>query len=246
MPVLVYGSIVAWDGYKGPDGQSAKWDNITDSSIGMCTIGGVCGRNIRIIFSSPAATTTRTGTEPAAMARGKAKGCGRMIFPVGVIRGVDVRILISERADHIIVWLSAFTFYEQSIVLGVKLFRYHKGFLHEKVMLIDERLAAVGTANLDHRSFRLNFEITGFSPDPGFVREIKEMLDTGFLHAREARAEDFTCKPFLFRAACRAARLFTPVQVTVGSAHRDATKVRTLADDVGQHLACSGRSRCAG
>ena len=128
------------------------------------------------------------------------------------IRGVDVRILIPERADHIMVWLSAFTYYEQSIPLGVKLFRYHKGFLHEKVMLIDERLAAVGTANLDHRSFRLNFEITGFSTDTEFVREITEMLDTDFLHAREARVEDFTGKPFFFRAACRAARLFAPVQ----------------------------------
>lgn len=128
------------------------------------------------------------------------------------IRGVDVRILLPERADHLLVWLSAFSYYEQSIPYGVRLFRYHKGFLHQKVMLIDERLAAVGTANLDNRSFRLNFEITGFSTDRTFVNEVTEMLEADFKHAKEATVEDFTAKPFLFRAACRGARLFAPVQ----------------------------------
>lgn len=128
------------------------------------------------------------------------------------IRGVDVRILLPERADHLLVWLSAFSYYEQSIPYGIRLFRYHRGFLHQKVMLIDDRLAAVGTANLDNRSFRLNFEITGFSTDSAFVYEVTEMLREDFRHAKEARLEDFTEKPFLFRAACRAARLFAPMQ----------------------------------
>jgi cardiolipin synthase A/B len=128
------------------------------------------------------------------------------------IRGVDVRILIPERADQLLVWLSAFSYYEQSIPFGVKLFCYQKGFLHQKVMLIDERLAAVGTANLDNRSFRLNFEITAFSTDLKFVRHVEGMLVTDFNQAREAKVEDFRSKPFLFRAACRAARLLAPIQ----------------------------------
>jgi cardiolipin synthase len=128
------------------------------------------------------------------------------------IRGVDVRVLIPERPDHLMVWLSAFSYYEQSIPYGVRIFRYHRGFLHQKVMLIDSRLAAVGTANLDNRSFRLNFEITAFSPDSGFVHQIAEMLAADFENAREANVGDFTGRPFLFRAACRAARLFAPVQ----------------------------------
>ncbi len=128
------------------------------------------------------------------------------------LRGVDVRILIPERADHLLVWLSAFSYYEQSIPYGVRLFRYHRGFLHQKVMLIDGRLAAVGTANLDNRSFRLNFEITAFSTDRRFVDGVSCMLTEDFQQAREARLEDFTRKRFLFRAACRAARLFAPIQ----------------------------------
>jgi cardiolipin synthase len=128
------------------------------------------------------------------------------------IRGVDVRILIPERPDHLMVWLSAFSYYENSLPFGVRIFRYHRGFLHQKVMLIDQRLAAVGTANLDNRSFRLNFEITAFSTDKSFVHEITEMLGADFDQAREANIGDFTARPFLFRAACRAARLFAPIQ----------------------------------
>ena len=128
------------------------------------------------------------------------------------IRGVDVRILIPERADHLLVWLSAFSYFEESIPYGVRIFRYQRGFLHQKVMLVDHRLATVGSANLDNRSFRLNFEITGFSPDPAFVDEVARMLEADFESSVEARVEDFSAKPFLFRAACRVARLMAPVQ----------------------------------
>jgi cardiolipin synthase len=58
----------------------------------------------------------------------------------------------------------------------------------------------------------LNFEITAFSPNHAFVDEIEAMLSADFQHARRAMVEDFTGRPFLFRAACRAARLLAPIQ----------------------------------
>jgi cardiolipin synthase len=131
---------------------------------------------------------------------------------LAALRGVDVRILLPDKADHLLVWLSAFTYYEQSIPYGVKLFRYHRGFLHQKVMLIDRRLAAIGTANLDNRSFRLNFEITAFVSDRKFIGNVHEMLEKDFSGSTMVKVEEFTEKPFLFRAACRAARLMAPVQ----------------------------------
>ena len=131
---------------------------------------------------------------------------------LAAIRGADVRIMLPDRSDQILVWLSAYSYYEQSIPFGVKLFRYQRGFLHQKVMLIDDRMAAVGTANLDNRSFRLNFEITAFVSDQGFVGEVRQMLENDFEACVEVREEEFTGKPFLFRAACRAARLMAPVQ----------------------------------
>ena len=131
---------------------------------------------------------------------------------LAALRGVDVRIMLPNRADHILVWLSTFSYYEASIPLGVNLFRYKRGFLHQKVMLVDDRMATVGTANLDNRSFRLNFEITAFVSDKGFITEIEEMLETDFANCKKVEVEEFTEKNFLFRAACRAARLMAPLQ----------------------------------
>lgn len=128
------------------------------------------------------------------------------------IRGADVRILIPEKADHLLVWLSAFTYFEQTIPFGVKIYRYKRGFLHQKVMLVDDKLACVGTANLDNRSFRLNFEISGLSPDPAFVEEVAHMLEIDFHHSQPVKVTDFTERNFGFRLACRAARLMAPVQ----------------------------------
>ena len=128
------------------------------------------------------------------------------------LRGVDVRILIPEKADHILVWLSAFSFFEETIPYGIKLMRYQRGFLHQKVMLVDDRYAFVGTANLDNRSFRLNFEITALSTDAAFIDEITHMLEIDFSHSREVAITDITERPFWFRLATRAARLMAPVQ----------------------------------
>ncbi len=128
------------------------------------------------------------------------------------LRGTDVRILLPQKADHLLVWLSSFSFLEDTLPFGVRIFRYQPGFLHQKVMLIDDRLASVGTANLDNRSFRLNFEITALSSDPVFVQQIEAMLTEDFKATIETKIEDFTKRPFWFRAACRLARLMAPLQ----------------------------------
>ena len=81
---------------------------------------------------------------------------------------MDVRILRPERADHILVKLSSFTFLRDLDTYGIQLWAYQKGFLHQKVVLMDDDIATVGTANLDNRSLALNFEITAVihSPPP--------------------------------------------------------------------------------
>ena len=76
------------------------------------------------------------------------------------MRGVDVRILLPQKADHLLVYLSSYSYLEEMTAANVKLFRYIPGFMHQKVMLVDHDYCSIGTANFDNRSFRLNFEIT--------------------------------------------------------------------------------------
>lgn len=131
---------------------------------------------------------------------------------LAALRGVDVRILLPDRPDHLLVYLSAFSYYHAMLSAGVKLYRYREGFMHQKVLLLDDVMAVVGTANLDNRSFHLNFEVSVAVPDPGFTREVAEMLEKDFEASRLVKMEDYDNRPLWFKAAVRVARLTAPVQ----------------------------------
>ncbi|MGB6001750.1 MAG: cardiolipin synthase, partial [Thermoanaerobaculia bacterium] len=92
---------------------------------------------------------------------------------LAALRGVDVRIIIPDKADQTLVSLAAYSYFEEAALSGIRFFRYMDGFLHQKVVLIDDELSAIGTANFDNRSFRLNFEITAVVADPAFAAEVE-------------------------------------------------------------------------
>lgn len=127
------------------------------------------------------------------------------------LRGVDVRILVPDRPDHLLVYFAAYAYFDEACKTGAKVYRYTDGFLHQKAMLIDDAIAAIGTANFDNRSFRLNFEITTLVSDPKFAAEVEAMFETDFAHAREMENGEFERKPWYFRLAVRAARLTAPL-----------------------------------
>ncbi|SFT65530.1 cardiolipin synthase [Halomonas saccharevitans] len=131
---------------------------------------------------------------------------------LAAMRGVDVRIMMPERPDHLLVFLSAFSFLPDMLRAGVKVFRYQPGFLHQKVMLIDDVAASVGTVNLDNRSFRLNFEITAVVPDRRFAAEVRQMLERDFGDCRRVTLEELTRRPLWRKLLSRAAYLLSPIQ----------------------------------
>jgi len=131
---------------------------------------------------------------------------------LAALRGVDVRVMMPERPDHLLIFLSAFSFLPGMIRAGVKIYRYQPGFLHQKVMLIDDHSATVGTVNLDNRSFRLNFEITAFIPDHGFAAEVEAMLENDFSQCRSVTLEELENRPLWRKLVSRAAYLLAPVQ----------------------------------
>ncbi len=130
---------------------------------------------------------------------------------LAALRGVEVRILLPEKPDHRMVYLASFSTYQEILPLGIKLCRYTAGFMHQKVFLIDSLCAAVGTANLDNRSFRLNFEITLLHYDPSFVGRVRRMLEDDFSHSKIVELSDYTQRSFFFKLAVRFARLFAPI-----------------------------------
>lgn len=126
------------------------------------------------------------------------------------LRGVDVRILIPDMADHRISWLAAFSYFDEVTTDGVRIFRYSDGFMHQKVFLVDDKLAAVGTTNLDNRSFRLNFEAMALFFDTRAAAEVDEMMRADFEKAYEF-TETIDQQSAYIRYGSPVARLFSPL-----------------------------------
>jgi cardiolipin synthase len=127
------------------------------------------------------------------------------------LRGVDVRILIPDEPDHMLVYLAAFTFVDELAHTDIGFYRYTGGFLHQKVVLVDDHIAVVGTANLDNRSLRLNFEVSALAVDPDFAGQVAAMLEQDFARSRRMRDSEFGEKSRWFQFAARSARLTAPI-----------------------------------
>lgn len=128
------------------------------------------------------------------------------------LKGVDVRVIIPRKPDNILVGLSAYSYLPELEKAGVKVYKYNEGFMHQKVMLVDDDTSAIGTANFDNRSFRLNFEITMVMCDLSFAKEVENMLLDDFSKSTRISASVYTDAHFLFRLAVNVSRLMAPVQ----------------------------------
>ena len=131
---------------------------------------------------------------------------------LAALRGVDVRVLIPENNDDWLVDLTSYSYLEETEKSGIKVYRYEPGFMHQKVFLIDDASSAIGTANFDNRSMRLNFEVTILLHDADFAGEVQAMLEADFANSRLVTAKEYTDRAAIFRFFVKSARLLAPIQ----------------------------------
>ena len=127
------------------------------------------------------------------------------------LRGVDVRVLVPERSDNPLMDLSSWSYVDALEQAGVAMYRYHAGFMHQKVTVIDDDWCTVGTSNFDNRSFRLNFEITMAVLDREVAAHARKMLEEDFARSRRVCAANLHARSLAFRFSVRLARLLAPV-----------------------------------
>ena len=130
---------------------------------------------------------------------------------LAAMRGVDVRIILPNRPDHLLVYLCSFSYYAELKDVGIKLYRYSSGFMHQKVILCDRTIAGVGTINFDNRSFYLNFEVMTFAITPEFIANIEVMLIDDLKASHLVDFSQYQNKSFWFRLAARISRLLEPI-----------------------------------
>ena len=130
---------------------------------------------------------------------------------LAALRGVDVRIILPNSPDHLLVYLCSFSYYAELQEVGIKLYRYRSGFMHQKIVLCDRTLAGVGTVNLDNRSFFLNFEVMTFAIKSALVESVEKMLQNDLNASRLVDLSSYQKKPFWFRLSARVSRLLAPI-----------------------------------
>lgn len=118
--------------------------------------------------------------------------------------------MLPSTIDHYLPWLASHAYFDELRATGVRFFRYCDGFLHQKVILVDDDLAAVGTANLDNRSFRLNFESMVFVADGAFASDVERMLSDDFVQSDELISA-LVDQPLHIRISSPLARLWAPL-----------------------------------
>ena len=130
---------------------------------------------------------------------------------VAALSGIDVRIIIPGNPDHFFVYWASMSYLGELLEAGVRCYQYEKGFIHTKAVFIDGEICSIGTANMDIRSFDLNFEVNAFLYD----KETTTLLEQDFLNdlenCVEITKEWYIKRKWWFRVKESVSRLISPM-----------------------------------
>lgn len=130
---------------------------------------------------------------------------------IAAMSGVDVRIMLPDKPDHFFVYWATHSYLGELIAGGVKCYLYGKGFLHAKTLIIDGKVASVGTANLDIRSFKLNFEMNAFIYDTQTAAKLQRIFELDAENCRLLTKEVYEARPLVNRIKESISRLLSPI-----------------------------------
>jgi cardiolipin synthase len=130
---------------------------------------------------------------------------------IAALSGVDVRIMIPCKPDHPFVYWSTRSFIGDLLDSGVRAYTYDNGFIHAKTIVVDGIASAVGSANFDVRSFRLNFEASSFFYDPEYGGQLKQAFLGDLPQCTEITLESYQNRSRWFKARESVSRLFSPL-----------------------------------
>ena len=129
---------------------------------------------------------------------------------IASLSGVDVRIVVPKKGDSRAVDIVTKSFFDTLLRAGVKVYIYKKGFIHSKTFVVDGELASVGTANLDMRSFDLNFEVSALVYDERIAKELRNAFYKDLEDAVQIDPQRWRKRPKIKRFIERFVRLTSP------------------------------------
>ena len=130
---------------------------------------------------------------------------------VAALAGIDVRLMLPARSDSKLVDLATHSYLDDMIKAGVKIAFYTPGFLHSKLLVVDDTLSVIGSANMDFRSFEHNFEINAFVYDREFTARMAAVFEDDLARCRLLTPGEWFNRPRSRRVAESFMRLFSPL-----------------------------------
>ena len=127
------------------------------------------------------------------------------------LRGVDVRLLVPSKSDSAFVGAATRSYYPRLLDAGARIFEYARGFVHAKTLVVDSWVATIGSANMDIRSFHLNYELNAFVYEQRFVEELAEVFLEDLRDAEEIPDDAVTKLSYPRRLGRAVARLMSPL-----------------------------------
>jgi cardiolipin synthase len=134
-----------------------------------------------------------------------------MALITAALSGLDVRIIVPGKADHLIVFWGTRSYYQELTEAGVKIYEYQRGFIHAKVMAIDGEVCSIGTANMDIRSFVQNFEINGIIYDKKITQIVEKQFFEDIENSKLITLIDIENMSLFTKLKIGLARLFSPI-----------------------------------
>lgn len=130
---------------------------------------------------------------------------------MALLSGVKVKLLVPDKSDSFIVNAAARSYYGTILDCGAEIWLYQKGFVHAKTMVADGKLAIIGSANMDHRSFELNFEVNAMVYDTEIATQLKDAFYNDLKGAKKINPQTWKRRPLFKQLPEKFARLFSPL-----------------------------------
>ena len=119
--------------------------------------------------------------------------------------------MIPNKPDHMFVYWATYSYAGELMKAGAKIYIYNNGFIHAKTIVVDEKLSSVGTANIDVRSFRLNFEVNAFMYDYESGKALAKIFMDDMLVSYELTPELYQQRSFMIKFKESISRLLSPI-----------------------------------
>lgn len=134
-----------------------------------------------------------------------------MAIKNAALSGLDVRIILPGKPDsRFVLWATMF-YVRELLEAGVRVYQYQKGFIHAKTLVVDSLVSSIGSANMDIRSFKLNFEVNAFIYNQRVSRELERDFFNDLKNCKEITLSSYKNRSFVMKFMESLARLFSPL-----------------------------------